>query len=471
MAAYIPPYPLRPQKALPPLALLRLARRNLLAIWPEETFSKTIFGHRLFRRGVIVVNSPETVKQTFVDGAAAYEKKSPQQRNALKPLIGDGLFISDGEIWRNRRKVVAPVTHISRLPELTEGISAGAGAHLASWKALPEGAEIDALADMAHLTAGIICATIFGRKLGTKAAETIVSAFSVYQKLINQMDVLSLIGVPDFLPRFQGFRIRAAARRIHTVLDGLIDSILADKNASETSLLRSMSQTKMGDTGTAMDHRAFRDEAAVLFMAGHETTANTLAWAWFLLSQDPETERRLHAEVDAVLGEGPAQFADFAKLPFSRAIIEETLRLYPPVPLQARTAAEDQTVGGRSVKKGDLVILNAWLLHRHKSLWDQPDTFLPDRFMPGGSGIPSRYAYVPFSIGPRVCTGAAFGLTEAVLCLATLARHVRLRLKPDWVVEPVCRLSLRPGERLPMLIEHRRAAVAAVAEDVAETLP
>ncbi len=456
MAAYVPPYPFRPKQALPPLALLRLARRNLLAIWPEETFSKPIFGHRLFRRSVIVVNSPETVKQTFVDGAALVERKSPQQRTALLPLIGDGLFISDGETWRQRRKVVAPVTHISRLSDLTASISAGAQVHREAWRALPEGAEIDALAEMAHLTAGIICATIFGRSLGERATRTIVSAFSVYQKLIGQMDVLSLVGVPDVLPRFQGFRIRAAARRIHRALDGLIATILDDRTAAgDASLLRSMSQAKLGDTNAPMDRRAFRNEAAVLFMAGHETTANTLAWAWFLLSQDPDSESRLHAEVDAVLGDGPATFEDLPRLPFTRAVIEETLRLYPPVPLQARQASGPMTVGDRAVKKGDLVILNAWLLHRHKKLWENPDAFTPDRFMPGGSGIPSRYAYVPFSIGPRICTGAAFGLTEAVLCLATLARTIRLRLRPGWVVEPVCRLSLRPGERLPMLVEHR----------------
>jgi cytochrome P450 len=139
MAAYIPPYPFRPKRALPPLSLLRLARRNLLAIWPENTFIHANFSYRLFRKSVIILNSPEAVKQTFVDGAAIFEKKSSQQRNALRPLAGDGLIISDGQTWRNRRKVVAPVTHISRLPELTESISAGAAGHLAAWLAQPSG--------------------------------------------------------------------------------------------------------------------------------------------------------------------------------------------------------------------------------------------------------------------------------------------------------------------------------------------
>ena len=451
---YVPPYPLRPKTNLGALALLRIARRNLVAIWPEEAFSMWMFSHRLFRKTVVVVNGPDAVKQAFVDGAGQLERKTTQQRTALMPLIGDGLFVSDGETWRQRRKVVAPVTHVSRLPELAPAISAGAWDQVEAWRALPPGQEIDALAGMAHLTAGIICATIFGRNIPPATARTIVSAFGSYQALIGQLDVLSLLGVPDLLPRFQGFRIRAAARRIHKAIEGLVASAL--DGTGEISLLRSMSEAKLAGLGTPMDHRAFRNEAAVLFMAGHETTANTLAWAWFLLSQDHASEARLHAEIDAVLDEGPARHEDFERLPFCRAVIEETLRLYPPIPLQARRATGPLTITGKSITEGDIVILSAWTLHRHQKLWAQPDAFVPDRFMPGGSGVPSRYAYVPFSIGPRICTGAAFGLMEAVLCLATLARHFRLRLKPGHVVEPICRLSLRPGERLPMHVEPRR---------------
>lgn len=457
MSAYVPPYPVRPKTTPPPLTLLRLARRNLLSVWTEEAFELPVFSHRVFRRNVVVINSPEIVKQTFVDGAADIERKTFQQRSALRPLAGDGLIISDGDTWRRRRKAIAPVTHVSRLPLLTEPISEGAWAEAERWRALPTGAEIDVLAGMAHLTAGIICATIFGRALGRAATGTVVTAFGVYQTLINQLDVMSLLGVPDLLPRFQGWRIRAAARRIHKVVDALIAQIMDPNASGEPSLLRTMAETKLADTDAPMDRRAFRNEAAVMFLAGHETTANTLAWAWFLLSQDHEAERRLHAEVDAVLPlDGPARHEHLASLPFARAIIEETLRLYPPVPLQARQASAPMSVAGRALRKGDIVILNAWTLHRNRKLWAEPDSFIPDRFMPGGSGIPSRYAYVPFSIGPRICTGAAFGLAEAVLCLATLSRHIRLRLRPGHVVEPVCRLSLRPGEVLPMTVQHRR---------------
>lgn len=453
---YTPPFPPRPKTALKPVSLLRLARRNLIAIWPEDTFALPVFGHRIFRKSFIFVNSPETVKQAFVDGAEYLERKTPQQRNALKPLVGDGLFISDGETWRQRRKVVAPVTHVSRLSELAAAMSIGAWRQVELWRSLPDGAEIDALSAMARLTAGIICATVFGRDVSRAAGEAIVSAFSVYQARIGQMDVLSLLGLPDVLPRVQGLRIRSAARRIHKALDVLVETILDNDQVGEASLLRSMSQQTTAHPDALMGLKALRNEGAVLFMAGHETTANTLAWAWFLLSQDRASEHRLHAEVDALSENAPASYADLDRLPFTRAVIEETLRLYPPIPLQARQASRPMTIGGRPVRKGDIVILNAWTLHRHRHLWTDPDAFVPDRFLPGGSGIPSRYAYVPFSIGPRICTGAAFGLTEAILCLATLARHYRLRLRPGHVVEPVCRLSLRPGEYLPMLVENRR---------------
>ena len=451
---YTPPYPARPVNPASPFKLLRMARKNLIAIWPDMTFELESFSYKVLRRRVHVVTTPDAVRQVFVDGGTTYERKSLQQRHALAPLIGDGLFISDGETWRARRRVVAPVTHISRLAEMTPAITAGAADLREEWRA-KAGQEIDVLVDMAELTAGIICASIFGRQLARGATQRLVKAFGVYQALIGQIDILSFLGLPDLLPRFQGFRIRLAARKIHRVLEGLIDDILNKKGAPEASLMRSMTEAANAGDAPTMDRQAFRNEAAVLFMAGHETTANTLAWAWFLISQDAETERRLHEEVDAVLGEAPAVYADYEKLPFTRAVIEETLRLYPPVPLQGRVASGDGMIGGTTVKTGDLILLNAWLMHRHRKLWTDPDVFSADRFLPGGSGIPSRYAYVPFSIGPRVCTGAAFGLLEAVLCLATLARKVRLRLRPGWVVEPSCRLSLRPGEFLPMQIEAR----------------
>jgi len=202
-----------------------------------------------------------------------------------------------------------------------------------------------------------------------------------------------------------------------------------------------------------MDRRAFRNEAIVLFMAGHETTANTMAWALFLLSQDTASADRLAAEVAPLDGRAPT-LTDLPDLPFTRAVIEETLRLYPPVPLLSSEAAGPDRIGSRTVRKGTIVLVCPWLLHRRPALWDQPDAFVPDRFMPGAPR-PPRYAYIPFSIGPRICTGQHLALAEAVICLATLAGSFRLTLEPGTQVMPVARLTLRPAESLPMRIAPR----------------
>jgi cytochrome P450 len=192
-------------------------------------------------------------------------------------------------------------------------------------------------------------------------------------------------------------------------------------------------------------------------MAGHETTANSLAWSWFLLSQAPEEEARLHAELDEILSGRLPRLDDVPRLVFTRAVFEEAIRLYPPVPFLGRQALQDEQIRNRKIPKGSLVAVVPWLLHRHRRLWDQPDHFIPARFLPENAGARQRYSYVPFSVGPRVCAGQAFGLTEAILCLATLAQRARLRLAPGAVVAPVCRLTLRPGDTLPMLVEPRRA--------------
>jgi cytochrome P450 len=455
---YVPPFPPRPEQDLSPLSLLRHARRNLLSIWPAKAFDLEFFSTRVLLQPVFITNSPDTVQAVFVDRAENYHSKSQQQIHALEPLIGDGLFISDGATWRERRRMVAPVTHVSRLASLGPVMTDAALACRESWRdkvaGRPQGTVIDVLGAMAELTAQIICRTIFGSHLGAEAARTVVAAFSDYQAAVGQIDVMSLLGLPEVLPRLQGGRVRRSAARIQSVIDGLIDAILANPDAGEASLIRSMAESVSPDSGQRMTRGAFRNEAAVLFMAGHETTANTLAWAWFLLSQAPWAEAAVQAEADA-LGGRPATVDDLPRLRYTRAVIEETLRLYPPVPLQARRAAAADRVRNREIPAGALVVLVPWLLHRHRRLWERPDDFVPERWLQGGSGAPSRYAYVPFSLGPRVCTGAAFGLTEAVICLATLAGAFRLRLAPDAVVEPICRLSLRPGERLPMRLEPR----------------
>ncbi|HEX5318077.1 MAG TPA: cytochrome P450 [Stellaceae bacterium] len=450
MSGFVPPYPPRPAQPLSPLAVLAAARRNLLSVWEEAAYEQQFFSARILSRRIFVCNSPDTVAQAFIALHDSFQRKTPQMRHALDPLLGDGLFISDGPVWKQRRAIVAPIVHASRIDQFAPVMVEAAAETAARWRALPPGSEIDALREMGALTAEIICRAIFGPRLGHEHAHEIVASFAEYQAQIGQLDLVYMLGLPDWLPRWYPGSVRRAAGRIHAILD----RIIAEARA-EDSMIRLLLQARDPETGAALDPGALRNEAAVIFMAGHETTANTLAWCWFLLSQAEDAETRHHAELDAVLGGRPPNLADLPRLVFTRAVVEETLRLYPPVPILGRQALRGEKIRNREIPAGSLLLVIPWLLHRHRRLWEQPDHYLPERFLPENAEARQRYSYIPFAVGPRVCAGQAFGLTEAILCVATLAQAVRLRLKSGEQVEPVCRLTLRPGNRLPMSIESR----------------
>lgn len=451
----MPPFPPRPSRRLSAFEVIRRARRSFLEIWEEGAFSHQLSVTRLLTRRIFVCNAPDLVQFAFSTHNASFERKSPQMRHALAPVAGDGLIISDGPIWKSRRKIVGPIIHVSRLRDFAPVMVETAVQMRERWAALPAGATVDVLSEMAELTAEVITRTVFGRELGSERARAVVEGFSEYQRVVGRMDLLSLTGLPDWLPRLRRPALRRAVRRIHDVLEEIIASI-ADRSAgSEGSIVMRLLEARDEETGEPLSREAIRNEAAVMFLAGHETTANTLGWVWYLLSQVPEVEARLHAELDTVLGGRVPTLADLPRLGFARAVIEETLRLYPSIPLLAREALVDETIRGRPVPKGSLVIVVPWLLHRHRQLWHKPDHFIPERFLPGSGEPVSKFAYVPFSIGPRICAGMSFGMTEAILCLATLGQSFRLELQPGHVVEPICRLTLRPGDSLPMRLVPR----------------
>jgi cytochrome P450 len=455
--AFVPPFPPRPAAPLSVFELLRRSRRNLLTMFDEKSFEQQLMKIQVLSRAVFICNSPDTVRHAFVTANAAFERKSPQMRNALRPLLGDGLFISDGETWRARRRIVAPIIHGSRMPDFAPVMVGAAEEMRDRWAGLER---VDALSEMAHLTAEIICRTIFGGALGRAAAHEIVDGFADYQRVIGQLDLFSFIGLPEWFPRVQAPAIRRSVKRISSTLDGIIEAYRARPAADEASVI-GMLLDATDETGAPLDAQALRNEAAVIFMAGHETTANCLAWTWYLLSQAPEVEAKLHAELTEVLGGRSPTQADLPKLVYARAVVEEVLRLYPPVPLLVREAGSEERLRRRVVPAGSLVMVIPWLLHRHRGFWDEPDSFRPERFLPGAPPI-DKYVYVPFSTGPRVCAGLTFGLTEAILCLATLAQSFSLSLESGAVIEPVCRLTLRPGDGVPMRV-HRRPPFGAAA--------
>ncbi|SDU44139.1 cytochrome P450 [Stappia sp. ES.058] len=451
---YVPPYPARPEIKPSVLELIKLARRSLLSIWTLPSFSKPWTKITVLRRMLFICNSPATVQEAFVRKHVIYERKSPQMRHALEPLIGDGLFVSDGETWRRRRQIVAPIIHASRVPAFFPVMAETVAERRAAWEARGADAQVDMLEEMAHLTAEIICRTIFGRQLGRDYAAEIVESFTDYQRHIDQVDILSLLRLPDWIPRLRGRAIKRAVKRIDAVLEEIISSYQVRAGDGEASVIGGLLDARDED-GRPLSREAIRNEAAVIFMAGHETTANTLAWTWFLLSQAPWARNALHAELDAVCPDRDPAFEDIARLPYARAVIEETLRLYPPVPILAREANRDDKIAGVAIPKGSIVMVVPWLLHRNPNLWERADHFEPERFLGSARGGQSKFGYVPFAIGPRICAGLSFGMTESVLSLAMLARSFDPGLEPGTDIQPVSRLTLRPGERLPMRLRAR----------------
>jgi len=290
MSQFVPPYPERPREPLPLFAMIATMRRNFLAMFDEKCFEYQFFSTRLLNRRVFICNSPDTVAQAFIAMHESFQRKTPQMRHALSPLLGDGLFISDGDLWKQRRRIVAPIIHASRLALFAPAMIEAAAETAARWAELPPGAPIDALREMATLTAEIICRTIFGPRLGAEHATEIVAAFSAYQRQVSQLDLIYLLGLPDWLPRFQSPAVHRAAKRIHRVLDDIIRGCEERVASGEQSMIRMLLEARDPETGDKLDREALRNEAAVIFMAGHETTANSLAWTWFLLSQAPAVE-------------------------------------------------------------------------------------------------------------------------------------------------------------------------------------
>jgi cytochrome P450 len=456
---FLPTMPPRPPKPLTTVVALWKFRQNILSIWDEAAFSrKTMFFHFLNRQ-ILVCNCPDSVRQVFVDNNHNYERKGPQMRSALEPLLGDGLFISHGETWRTRRRMMAPSMHAQFLPAHARIMTEVSEETEARWAAFGSGARIDVLKEMGQLAARIITRAVFGDDIPVERARQVIDGFAEYQAVVDQMDLGALLGLGDWVPRFLRSRTIKAIAKVHAVVDELIDRLGRGEGDPRSFIGRLM--VERDEAGTRLSREGLRNEAVVLFMAGHETTANTLAWAWYLIDGDPRVAARLEGEIDAVLGNRTPDLADFPRLVYTRAVIEEAMRLYPPVPILSREATASDTVRTREVTPGTIVLVVPWLLHRHHCYWRDPDLFVPERFLPGEVEKIPRYLYIPFSVGPRACLGMRFGLTEAVLCLATLARRFRLRLAEGHRVEVECRLTLRPKGGLPMILERRQTVACA----------
>ena len=354
-------------------------------MWEDTAFEMDFSEARMFARKVFVCNSPDSVQFAFSLKNASFERKSPQMRYALQPLLGDGLFISDGETWRKHRRIVAQIVHVSRMAQFAPVMIETAAERRDHWKRQPSGADRCARRNGPSHVGSDQPHDIRIASLAHEHAREIVDGFSDYQRAIDQIDLVSLFGLPDWFPRWYTPAIRRATKRIHAVLDGIIDNYRRQRKSNDTALIGQLLDARDPDTGKPLSNEEVRNEAAVLFMAGHETTANSLAWTWYLLSQAPDVEARMHREIDEVLGGREPTLADLPRLIYTRAIYDGHCGSTRRCPFCRARRCKRKPIQGHKIPKGSLVLVVPWLLHRHRKLWDRPDHFIPDRFLPGGS--------------------------------------------------------------------------------------
>lgn len=441
MQASLPPVPVPPARSLPLWRAIKVARGNTLAVIPAQAFEVPVFDQSSAILGrSFLVSDPEGVKRVLLDEVANYPKSEFQNR-IFAAAFGDGILTSGGETWKAHRRLMAPAFDPRSVEAHVPMMAATARAFVDGWR---PGETIDVAQAMAELSLKIIARAMFsgaGDDLGPRMDQT-----------LRAMDViLADFGLIDVVPGVRGLRWRARERRIaagFAVFDSWIAELIGSRRAAPAGgdLLDRLIAARDPETGLGLSDRQVRDQLVTIFVAGHETTAVALTWTWYLLSQNPEAEARLHAELDASPGAPPA---------YARQVVEEAMRIFPPVPrIPLRRAAADDVICGVQIPKGAYVCVAPWVIHRHRSLWKDPERFDPGRF---AGERPARFSYLPFGAGPRGCIGASLALTEVAIVLTEVARRYRLKLAPGQVVAMKPRMTLRPLGRIGMELVARAA--------------
>ncbi len=458
-SSYQPPAP-RPQPK--PLGVVRLIgslRRNPLECWAEDHFTKPVVAGGLPFVRVLLVNEPSAIRRVLLDNAANYHKDAIQRR-VLSSGLGDGLLSAEGEQWRAQRRTVAPVFARRTITEFAPAMMAAAEALIERWRA-HDGATIDVAAEMTRLTLDVLERTIFSDGLG-RAPEEFRLAMRTYFDTIGRIDLLDVLGVPSFVPRVAHLRVRSTLRFFELAINEIIATrrrrMAEEPQAVANDILTLLLHALDPDTGHRMAEVEVRSNILTFISAGHETTANLLTWSLFLLSQSPQWLQRVEREAASELQGPGAGLAD--RLVETRAVIDEAARLYPPIAAISRVALDADELAGEKVKPGTMVVIAPYVLHRHRLLWREPDSFDPSRFLGSERDRIDRYVYLPFGVGLRTCIGSAFALQEATLVLANIVANFRFELAPDKKVWPLLRVTLRPEGGLPMTITRRANAAA-----------
>ena len=392
---------------------------------------------------VFLVYHPDAIEELFVTRNRDFIKSRGVR--LLRPVLGDGLLLSEGDTWLRQRRLVQPAFHRKRVAEYGETMVEFAERHTAVWK---DGETIDVNAEMMELTRVIVAKTLFGAEVEDDARQFSRAMDVLMHELGARLKGFTVL--PYWVPTPGNVRSRRELRR----LDALVHRIIAARRASPPDrgdLLSMLLQAQDADDGTRMTARQVRDEVTTIFMAGHETTAVALSWTWYLLARHPEVEERLAEELSEVLDGRPPSVADLPRLKYAEMVVTEAMRLYPPAYGLGRQAVRATEIAGHAVAPRDIFVAPTWAVHRDPRWFDEPAAFRPERWAGDLAQRLPRFAYFPFGGGPRQCIGNGFAQMEAVLLLATIARRFRLSLVPGQRVTPTPYVTLRPEPGIRMV--------------------
>ena len=387
-----------------------------------------------------LVDDPAYIRYVLQGNARNYRKSVNYE--PLKLVIGEGLLTSEGLSWRRQRRLIQPAFHRSKLETLASVIVEETEAVSARWAGRAATQEpLNVAAEMTGLALRAVSRALLGSDI-RKETHKISEAQTFLNRYVD-FRMGGFIHLSPHVPTPRNLRFKRALADLDSVVYGIIDKRMGRNDVGD-DLLGMLLEARDEQTGEAMTRRQLRDEVATILLAGHETTANALSWTCYLLAHDKRAEYNLHQELDGTLrGRAPA-FADLDDLPYTRAVFEEALRLYPPAWVISRKPVEDDVVGGYRIPAGSTVLLSPYVTHRHPRLWANPEAFDPERFYQASARDRPAYAYFPFGGGPRKCIGNGFAMMEARLVLATLAQRYRLRLVQDRPVEIEPLVTLRP---------------------------
>jgi cytochrome P450 len=394
---------------------------------------------------VYALSEPEGIKHVLQDNHRNYHKDT-LQFNTLSLVSGDGLLTSDGDHWLRQRRMMQPAFHRQRIHAFGEQMTAATERMLARWDALPGGTTLDVDAEMMKMTLEIVGHTLFSVDLSSDAGNLVHAVLVALDYIVYRAQ--TPLALPVVVPTLRNRRFRAALQ----MLDRAVEHLLADRRAQANGHddLLAMLLEARSETGAPMSDRQLRDEIITLIIAGHETVASALTWTWHLLSLHPGVVDQWQVELASVLGGRTPVTEDVPRLPYTRAILDEALRLYPPAWLITRNSIGADSIAGYSIPPNALIIISPYVVHRQPALWPEPEAFQPERFLAEPDA--PRFAYLPFGGGPRLCIGNAFALAEGVLVLATVAQRYRLEGASGRTVRVDPLVTLRPHGGLPMVL-------------------